>query len=41
MKITTLIHGKATEVLVREFEGMYQIIAGPYTCGLIRKDEVL
>lgn len=39
--IKTKIHGIIIEVIVREFNGMYQIVSGVYTCGLIRKDEVL
>jgi hypothetical protein len=41
MKIKTIINGKATEVEVREFAGMYQILTGPYAMGIIRKDEII
>lgn len=39
--VKTNINGIITEVQVREFLGMYQIVAGPYTLGMVRKDEVL
>lgn len=39
--ITTLINGKITELQVRDFLGMYQILTGPLAMGLIRKEELL
>lgn len=39
--VKTVINGKVTEVEVREFAGMYQIVSGAYACGIIRKEEIL
>lgn len=41
LTIKTEINGKVTEVKVREFAGMYQIVEGAYLGGLVRKSEVI
>ncbi len=41
MEIKATINGKEQKVTVREFNGIYQILTGPYAMGIIRKDEVI